>query len=52
MFDTPDQIEMRKERIQARAVVSKTMPQNNKTGITDDERNLLAQWLAEGAPLN
>jgi uncharacterized membrane protein len=52
MFDTPDQIEMRKERIQARAVVSKTMPQNNKTGITEDERNLLAQWLAEGAPLN
>jgi uncharacterized membrane protein len=52
MFDTPDQIAMRKERIQARAVVSKTMPQNNKTGITDDERNLLAQWLAEGAPLN
>ncbi len=52
MFDTPDQIEMRKERIQARAVISKTMPQNNKTGITEDERNLLAQWLAEGAPLN
>ncbi|MGH7280066.1 MAG: urate hydroxylase PuuD [Polyangiaceae bacterium] len=52
MFDTPEQIQMRKERIQARAVVSKTMPQNNKTGITDDERNLLAQWLAEGAPID
>ncbi|MEO7113921.1 MAG: urate hydroxylase PuuD, partial [Polyangiaceae bacterium] len=26
MFDTPEQIEIRKERIQARAVVSKTMP--------------------------
>ena len=52
MFDTPEQIQMRKERIQARAVVSKTMPQNNKTGITEDERNLLAQWLAEGAPID
>lgn len=52
MFDTPEEIEMRKERIQARAVISKTMPQNNKTGITEDERNMLAQWLAEGAPLD
>ncbi len=52
MFDTPEQIQMRKERIQARAVVSKTMPQNNKTGITEDERNLIAQWLAEGAPID
>jgi uncharacterized membrane protein len=47
-FDTPDQVEMWKERIKARAVVTRTMPLNNRTEMTDDERDTLARWLAQG----
>jgi uncharacterized membrane protein len=45
-FDTPAQILARADRIRERAVVQKTMPLGNKTGITDEERALLAQWLS------
>jgi uncharacterized membrane protein len=45
-FDTPEQIVARAARIQERAVVTKTMPPGNKTGITDEERALLARWFA------
>ncbi|MFO0679311.1 MAG: urate hydroxylase PuuD [Polyangiaceae bacterium] len=50
MFDTPAQIQQYAERIHARAVVMKTMPFGNKTGMTDDQRDLLAKWFSEGAP--
>jgi uncharacterized membrane protein len=36
-------------RINERAFVSRTMPFNNKTGITDAERDLLGRWYSEGA---
>jgi uncharacterized membrane protein len=49
MFDTPDQIFSRIGRIKERAVVTRTMPPANKTNITDDERELLGRWIAEGA---
>lgn len=48
-FDTPEQVKMMSERIMARAVVQKTMPQNNKTHMTQEERDLLATWIAQGA---
>jgi len=35
-------------RIQQRVVVSHTMPANNVTGITDDERRLVADWFSSG----
>lgn len=44
MFDTPEQIEARKARILERAVVQKTMPLGNKTGMTDSERSELRGW--------
>jgi uncharacterized membrane protein len=50
MFDTPDQIGLRAQRINERAVVSRTMPPSNKTHITDEERELLGRWFAAGAP--
>lgn len=50
-FDTPESIARLAERIRVRAVETKTMPVANKTGITDAERELLARWLAAGAPL-
>ena len=44
MFDTPEQIERLKDRIFVRVVQTKTMPQANKTGMTDEERDLIARW--------
>jgi len=50
-FDTPESIARLAERIRVRAVETRTMPLANKTGITEDERALLARWIASGAPL-
>lgn len=49
MFDTPKEIEAFAERIMNRAVVTKTMPQANKTGMTQAERNVLQCWIENGA---
>ena len=49
MFDTPEQILARVARIQERAVLTRTMPPANKTNITEAERQLLGQWIAQGA---
>lgn len=51
MLDSPEKIKSLAPRILARAVVSKTMPLGNKTGITDEERALLGQWIQAGAVL-
>ncbi len=48
-FDTPDEIKKHADRILFRAVQTRTMPQGNKTGITDDERNLIGRWIEGGA---
>jgi len=50
-FDTPESIARFAERIRVRAVETETMPLANKTGMTPDERTLLARWIAAGAPL-
>ncbi|WP_394836229.1 urate hydroxylase PuuD [Pendulispora rubella] len=50
-FDTPEQIKMYAERIKARAVINKTMPFGNKTGMTQEERDLLARWFLQGSPV-
>jgi uncharacterized membrane protein len=50
-FDTPDQIRARAPRIAERVVAQQTMPLGNVTGITDEERALLGQWVAGGAVL-
>jgi uncharacterized membrane protein len=49
MFDSADQIVLLAPRIKERAVVTKTMPFINKTGMADDERELLGRWVDEGA---
>jgi uncharacterized membrane protein len=48
MFDTPEQVRARIERIRARAVDTQTMPPANKTHITPEERALLGRWIAQG----
>jgi uncharacterized membrane protein len=50
MFDTPAQIVGRAQQINQQAVVTKNMPFGNLTGMTQDERDLLAAWVQEGAP--
>jgi uncharacterized membrane protein len=44
-FDTPEQIHALMDRIRVRAVELKTMPLINKTGITDQEREVLGAWI-------
>lgn len=44
MLDTPEKIQALKPRIIMQAVQLKAMPLGNVTGITDDERALLARW--------
>jgi uncharacterized membrane protein len=50
-FDTPESIARVAERIRVRVVETRTMPLANKTGMTDQEREVLASWIAVGAPL-
>jgi uncharacterized membrane protein len=51
MYDTPEDIVKKKDLIMQRVVITKTMPQNNKTNITDEERNILRCWIEQGARL-
>ena len=51
MYDTPEDIVKKKDLIMQRVVITKTMPQNNQTNITDEERNILRCWIEQGASL-
>ncbi|MGB1236653.1 MAG: urate hydroxylase PuuD [Pseudomonadales bacterium] len=50
MFDTPQQIQQQVSQIEAQAVTTSIMPLGNLTQMTQAERDLLAQWIVEGAP--
>ncbi|HRH70555.1 MAG TPA: urate hydroxylase PuuD [Flavobacteriales bacterium] len=49
MYDTPEQIAAMADKIMTRAVRTKTMPQGNKTGMTEEERTVLRRWILQGA---
>ena len=51
-FDSPAQIRILSGQIYAQAVKTHTMPLNNVTQITDEERQKLAAWITAGAKLN
>ena len=51
MFDTPDDIFRKKDLIMQRVVITKTMPQNNKTNITQEERDMIGCWIQQGATI-
>jgi uncharacterized membrane protein len=51
ILDTPLQIQAYADQIKTQAVVTRAMPQGNKTGITEAERNLLGQWVLGGASI-
>jgi uncharacterized membrane protein len=44
MFDTWPQIEQRASVIYSQTVVTRAMPLMNKTGITEDERQVIGTW--------
>lgn len=49
MYDTPEDIVKKKDLIMQRVVITKTMPQNNKTNITQKERDIIRCWIEQGA---
>ncbi len=49
IYDTPADIVKKKELIMQRVVVTKTMPQNNKTNMTPEERDAIRCWIEQGA---
>ncbi len=48
-FDSDREIGRMAERIYVRAVLTRTMPLANRTGITDAERGILSRWYRNGA---
>jgi len=48
-YDTPDDILKKKDLILQRVFITKTMPQNNKTNMTLEERDLIRCWIEQGA---
>ena len=50
-YDTPQDIYNKRDLIMQRVVITKTMPQNNKTNITEEERNMIRCWIEQGASL-
>jgi uncharacterized membrane protein len=51
MYDLPIQIVNKKDLIMQRVVLTKTMPLNNKTNMTPEERDLIRCWIEGGAQL-
>ena len=49
MLDTDEQIRLHASLIEIVAVRSNAMPPGNVTEMTNDERLVLASWLASGA---
>ena len=50
-YDTPLEIAAKKDLIMQRVVITKTMPQNNKTNMTPEERDLIRCWIEQGGSL-
>ncbi|MGQ0739734.1 MAG: urate hydroxylase PuuD [Bacteroidota bacterium] len=48
-YDTPQEIAAKKELIMQRVVLTNNMPQNNKTNMTPEEREVIRCWIEQGA---
>ena len=51
VYDTPADILKKKDGIMQRVVLTQTMPQNNKTNMTPEEREAIRCWIEKGASL-
>ncbi|WP_367849596.1 urate hydroxylase PuuD [Rhodoferax sp. WC2427] len=50
-LDSPADLKLHAPMVYQQAVVTKIMPMNNATGITEAERALIGQWFEGGAPV-
>jgi uncharacterized membrane protein len=50
-LDSPEELKKHAQTVYQQVVVSKLMPMNNATGLTEEERTLFAQWFKAGAPV-
>lgn len=48
-LDSPEAVKLHAQALYLQAVVTKVMPMNNATGITEAERALIGQWFLDGA---
>ena len=48
-LDSPEGVQAHAQAVYLQAVVARTMPLNNATGITDEERALIKRWFEGGA---
>jgi len=51
VLERPEQIKAASAKIRLQTVFSKAMPLGNQTGMTDQERKLLGNWIAQGSKL-
>jgi uncharacterized membrane protein len=51
-LDQKEGIQLHAQNIYQQVSVTKQMPMNNATGITEEERNLIARWYQAGAKLD
>jgi uncharacterized membrane protein len=51
-LDSPEGVKLHAQNIYQQAAVTKVMPLNNATGITEAERALIKQWFEGGAAVN
>ena len=49
-LDSPASLKLHAQNVYQQVVVTKVMPMNNSTAITDDERQVIKQWFEAGAP--
>jgi uncharacterized membrane protein len=50
--DSAEAVQRNAQAIYQQVVVSKLMPMNNSTGLTDEERALIGRWFEQGAKLD
>ena len=50
-LDSPAAVQQHAQAVYQQVVVTRVMPMNNATGITDAERTLVKQWFEGGAPV-
>ncbi|RYF38917.1 MAG: hypothetical protein EOO25_16125, partial [Comamonadaceae bacterium] len=48
-LDSPEQVKLHAQAVYQQVVVTRLMPMNNATGITEAERALIGQWFQAGA---
>jgi uncharacterized membrane protein len=51
-LDSPEAVKQHAQTVYQQVVVTKLMPMNNATGLTDEERALFAQWFKGGAKVD